>query len=64
MIRSVGMWIGTFVLIGAVQAFAQEAASGPGPVEVTITPAGGTFFMSKGARPRLGCRAGRIGVPC
>lgn len=31
-------------LVGTTQAYAQEAAPGPGPVELTIIPGGGTFF--------------------
>jgi hypothetical protein len=31
-------------LIGGAPAFAQEAANGPGAVEITIIPGGGTFF--------------------
>jgi opacity protein-like surface antigen len=41
-------WIAVFLamvgLMGTGQAFAQDAAPGPGVVEVTIIPAGGTFF--------------------
>jgi hypothetical protein len=36
--------LGVVGLIGTPQAYAQEAAPGPGLVEVTIIPGGGTFF--------------------
>jgi Outer membrane protein beta-barrel domain len=41
-------------LLAAVPAFAQEVAPGPGTVEVTIIPGGGTFFTSKGEGPDFG----------
>ena len=41
-------------LLAAVPALAQEAAPGPGTVEVTIIPGGATFFTSKGAGPEFG----------
>jgi hypothetical protein len=52
--RKVGALLGAFVLTGATQAFAQEAAPGPGTVEITVIPAGGTFFTSKGISPDFG----------
>jgi hypothetical protein len=54
MVRTAAIWIGAFLLMGASQAFAQEGAPGPGALEVTITPAGGTFFTSKGPTPEFG----------
>jgi hypothetical protein len=48
------IWLGMFVLLGATQAIAQERAPGPGPLEITVTPAGGTFFTSKGSGPDFG----------
>jgi hypothetical protein len=54
MIRTLGLW-GAALVLSAVPAFAQEAAApGPGRVEVTVIPAGGTFFMSKGSNPDFG----------
>lgn len=41
-------------ILGAVPAFAQEVAPGPGTVEVTLIPGGATFFTSKGAGPQFG----------
>lgn len=42
--RSIAVVLAAVLLGGASAAFAQDAASGPGPVVVTIIPAGGTFF--------------------
>ena len=46
--------ISVAAILAAVPAFAQEAAPGPGTVEVTLIPGGATFFTSKddGARVR------------
>jgi hypothetical protein len=38
----------------AAPSFAQEVAPGPGRLEVTVIPAGGTFFTSKGTNPDFG----------
>ena len=56
MIRKVGVLLGAIALAASVPAFAQDGASGTGPgkVEVTLIPAGGTFFMSKGSSPDFG----------
>jgi Outer membrane protein beta-barrel domain len=40
-------------ILAAVPAFAQEAAPGPGTVEVTLIPGGATFFTSKDAGPEF-----------
>lgn len=53
MIRRFGLWAAALVL-SAAPAFAQEGAPGPGRVEVTAIPAGGTFFTSKGSNPDFG----------
>jgi hypothetical protein len=42
--RSIAVLFAAVVLAGASPAFAQDAAPRPGPVVVTIIPAGGTFF--------------------
>jgi Outer membrane protein beta-barrel domain len=42
--RSVALLVAALTIGGASRALAQEATSGPGPVVVTIIPAGGTFF--------------------
>ena len=39
---------------GAASAFAQEAAPGPGKVEVTYTPGGAAYVTSKGDAPSFG----------
>jgi outer membrane protein with beta-barrel domain len=45
MSRSIG-WLVLTMLIGTTSAFAQETNAGPGTVEVTVIPGGGTFFTS------------------
>ena len=42
--RSIAVLVAALSLTGGSTAFAQEAAARPGPVVVTIIPAGGTFF--------------------
>ena len=42
--RSISVLFAAAVLAAAHPAFAQERAAGPGPVVVTLIPAGGTFF--------------------
>jgi len=54
MIRTIGIYFGAFLLMGAAQAVAQEVAPGPGTLEVTVIPAGGTYFTSKGSNPDFG----------
>ncbi len=54
MIRNVGVWLGALVLLAAAPVFAQDGRPGPGKVEVTLIPAGGTFFTSKGSNPEFG----------
>jgi hypothetical protein len=54
MIRTVTIALGVLLLAGAGQALAQESTPGPGTLEVTVVPAGGTFFTSKGATPEFG----------
>ena len=44
MTRWIAVLLAVVGLIGTGTAYAQEAASGPGLVEVTIIPGGGTFF--------------------
>jgi hypothetical protein len=41
-------------LAGARAAFAQETNPGPGTLEVTVIPAGGTFYTSGGKGPSFG----------
>jgi hypothetical protein len=55
MTRRIATWIGAVALVlTAAPAFAQEATPGPGRLEVTVIPAGGTFFTSKGSTPDFG----------
>ncbi len=42
--RSIAVFIAALSLVSGSSAVAQESASRPGPVVVTIIPAGGTFF--------------------
>ena len=44
MTRWIAVLLAVVGLVGTDTAYAQEAASGPGIVEVTIIPGGGTFF--------------------
>jgi hypothetical protein len=54
MIRTIGIYIGTFLLLGAAPAMAQEIGHGTGGLEVTMIPAGATYFTSKGSSPDFG----------
>jgi hypothetical protein len=54
MIRTIGIYIGTFLLMSAASAMAQEIGPGTGALEVTAIPAGGTYFTSKGSSPDFG----------
>jgi hypothetical protein len=54
MTRRIGSWLVTLSLFGAAPVLAQEAAPGPGRLEVTVIPGGGTFFASKGSEPDFG----------
>jgi hypothetical protein len=42
------------VIVGAGRVDAQETAPGPGTLEVTVIPGGGTFFTSGGSGPSFG----------
>ena len=54
MIRTIGIYLGVFLLMGGAQAVAQEVTPGPGTLEVTVIPAGGTFYTSQGSSPKFG----------
>lgn len=54
MTRRISVWIGALLLAASVPAGAQEVSNGPGKLEVTLMPAGGTFFVSKGDSPDFG----------
>jgi hypothetical protein len=49
-----GIWLTVLSMLVAVPVFGQEVSPGPGLVEVTLIPGGGTFFTSKGAGPSFG----------
>lgn len=53
MTRWMGVLITLFTL-AAVPALAQETTPGPGTVEVTLIPGGGTFFTAQGNGPSFG----------
>jgi hypothetical protein len=53
-LRRLGIMTATLALFAAAPAFAQETTAGPGRLEVTVIPAGGTFVMSKDANPDFG----------
>ena len=54
MLRKIAICIGALLLMGASRSDAQELAPGPGSLEVTVIPAGGTFYTSKGSSPKFG----------
>jgi hypothetical protein len=54
MSRTVGIWFAVLSVFAAAPAVAQEVGPGPGTAEVTIIPAGATFFTSKGQSPDFG----------
>jgi hypothetical protein len=52
--RTIAAVVVTLSLFGADRSFAQAERVGPGAVEVTIIPGGGTFFAQKGRSPSFG----------
>jgi hypothetical protein len=52
--RSIAVSIMALSFAATGTAYAQETAPGPAKAEVTIIPAGGTFFRAKGAEPKFG----------
>ena len=52
--RSLAFFTATLAILGAHGASAQDIAPGPGTVEVTIIPGGGTFFTNKNGAPKFG----------
>jgi len=52
--RSIAIAITAVAIVGAQRASAQEIAAGPGTLDVTIVPGGGTFFTSKNNAPNFG----------
>jgi hypothetical protein len=54
MIRSTAILIALLSIGGVNRLYAQETTSGPGTVEVTVIPAGGTFFTSGNSASSFG----------
>jgi opacity protein-like surface antigen len=54
MTRQIAAFFTALTILGSGHAFAQEATPGPGTVEVTIIPGGGTFFTSSDNGPSFG----------
>jgi len=52
--RYIASFVAALTLLGSGHAVAQETTPGPGTVEVTVIPGGGTFFMSSDTRPSFG----------
>ena len=52
--RSISVVIAALVIVGAGRAAAQEVTGGPGTVEITAIPGGGTFFTSRHSAPSFG----------
>ena len=48
MFRSASALIAILLIGGVDRAYAQETTAGPGTVEVTVIPGGGTFFTNSG----------------
>jgi len=54
MTRQIAAFFTALTMFGSAHAFAQEATPGPGTVEVTVIPGGGTFFTSSDKGPSFG----------
>jgi len=54
MTRRIAVFLTALTILGSGHAFAQEAAAGPGTVDVTVIPGGGTFFTSGDKGPSFG----------
>ena len=52
--RLIAVVVATLSFAGTGRAFAQSETAGPGTVEITVAPGGGTFFTQKGASPSFG----------
>jgi opacity protein-like surface antigen len=50
----IAVLLAALTLLGSGHAFAQETTPGPGTVEVTVIPGGGTFFTSGDRGPSFG----------
>jgi hypothetical protein len=54
MTRLIALVLTAFSIVGGGRAYAQETTAGPGTVEVTIIPGGGTFFTNANRGPSFG----------
>jgi hypothetical protein len=54
MIRSTAILVAMLSIGGVNRLYAQEATPGPGTLEVTVIPAGGTFFTSGNSASSFG----------
>jgi opacity protein-like surface antigen len=52
--RIAAVLVTAIALTGGTRASAQEIGPGPGTLEVTVIPAGGTFFVSRNNSPEFG----------
>ena len=52
--RNIAVLIAALSLFGSSRVFAQSGSAGPGALEITLIPAGGTFFVEKGRSPGFG----------
>src|SRR4051812_8289453 len=52
--RYIATFVAALTLLGSTHALAQDTVPGPGTVEVTIIPGGGTFFTSTDKGPSFG----------
>ncbi len=52
--RTFAVIVAAVAILGAHRASAQDIVSGPGTLEVTVIPGGGTFFTSKNGAPTFG----------
>ena len=52
--KRIGTILAVLTMLGSGQVFAQESAPGPGTLEVTVIPGGGTFFTSSDTGPSFG----------
>src|SRR5262245_3820537 len=54
MTRSIALLVAGLAIVGADRASAQSVAPAPGTLDVTLIPAGGTFFTSTDTAPSFG----------
>jgi len=54
MTRRIAVFLTALTILGSGHAFAQETTPGPGTVEISVIPGGGTFFTSRDNGPSFG----------